>query len=115
MASYTHHRLDVYPVDLYLASNRRAYGHLRRKHKQLVPADSAGLTQIIEDEGVVVIYVDKSLDTVTLLEVVAHEAAHAALFIFELIGQEPVPAHEPFAYLTGWLTKWAWTNLHLEA
>lgn len=118
MASYAQRTLDIYNIDIYLARNKRQWGALRRKFDvSLPPMETAGATVEIAGNGQydLAFYIDVPGhdEPYELINTCAHEAAHGALRIFEHIRQDPQDSHEPFAYLTGWLTQWLWEHCKL--
>jgi hypothetical protein len=54
--------------------------------------------------GVLIIFRNRMYMT---CKTIAHEAVHAAGFMFEQIGQE-IDSEEPVAYLVGWIAEWCW-------
>lgn len=108
MPSYFHRTIDVYGADIYVATDKRQWGALRRKFKELPAAETYGITtQVNDGNGIVlVMFIAKAdlPDRLSRVQVCAHEAAHAAMFLFHEIGEEIVNSSEPFAYLSGWLT-----------
>ena len=114
MASYEHRTLDIYGIDVYFARDKRQWGALRRKYKGLPAVNTAGMTACVETGGIfeLAFYIDVPGhdEPYHLINTCAHEATHGALYIFEHIHQETQDSHEPFAYLTGWLTQWLWEH-----
>ena len=121
MTTYAHHTLDVYGVEMYLATNRRQWSMLRRKLSFLgqVP-ESAGqatfATWVPKANGNTIPYLvcwidptqhDAQLDIVNTC---AHEAAHAAGQILNWVGHSVPGTDEPHAYLVGWLTQWLYEH-----
>lgn len=125
MAGVVTHRLDVYGVDLYLATTKRQYATLRRKHAFLDPANSAGMSSFAVWEPkqgpvqpILVVWLDPDAltgDELEQVEIIAHEATHGAAQILawaghDIRGSDRDGTDEPHAYLTGWLARWLWQN-----
>ena len=119
------HTLDIYGVDLHLATTKREWNKLRKRLTYLegVP-DSAGLTHFATWEPtdrthaipVVTFWIrdEVTSDSLQLIETCAHEAAHAATHILGWVGHDvrgDDGKDEPSAYLAGWLTRWIWVNI----
>ena len=115
-------RIDLYGVEVYLATNRRQFGTLRRKLPFLDPApDYAGSTDFAVfkpkgqglTSGHLVFWVDVENHDSTreLVDTLAHEASHGAGRILGWIGHKVDETDEPSAYLVGWLTGWLWENI----
>lgn len=118
------HTLDVYGVDLHLATTARDWKKLRRRLTYLedVP-DSAGLTHFAvwdpadgsQSVPVATFWIRDALiaDPLQLVETCAHEATHAAAHVLTWAGHDirGDDGHdEPSAYLAGWLTRWIWES-----
>lgn len=119
MASYEHRVIDIYGIDIYLARDKRQWGALKRKFKGLPSVDTSGVTaELVTTDGIfqLAFYIDVAGhdEQYHLINTCAHEAAHGALYIFDHINQETQNSHEPFAYLTGWLTQWIWEHCQLQ-
>jgi hypothetical protein len=54
--------------------------------------------------GVLIVYTRQKYMT---CKTIAHEAVHAAGYMFQHIGQE-IDSNEPFAFLTGWIADCCW-------
>lgn len=118
------HTLDIYGVDLHLATTEREWKNLRRRLSYLdTLPDSAGLTHFAiwepNDGGrstpVVAFWIRGGVagDLLDLVATCAHEATHAASHILTWTGHDirgDRGGDEPMAYLVGWLTQWLWTN-----
>jgi hypothetical protein len=87
MAVRTHH-LDIYGVDVHLATSRRDWSTLRRRFDFLERDDT-----------------DRYL-----VGTCAHEASHAAGRILASIGHTVDETDEPHAYLVEWLARWLWEH-----
>ena len=61
---------------------------------------------------VAVFIADCTDDPDDLVLQVAHEAVHAAGFLYEIIGAEQNGLDEPYAYLVGWLTRKIMSVVH---
>lgn len=124
VVSAARHMLDIYGVELHLATTEREWKRLQKRlaYLQDVP-DSAGLTHFAVWEPangsasipVVSFWIREALtsDPHQLVETCAHEAAHATSHILTWTGHDVRgdDGHdEPSAYLTGWLTRWLWKN-----
>lgn len=119
--AYAHHRLDLYGIDLFLATNRRDWNKLQGFLRFLddVP-ESAGMAEFAvytPESGpprmVGVLWIDmKQHDTESILvNTCAHEATHLATQLNDHIGHRPNSVvDEPTAYLVGWVTEWLWNN-----
>lgn len=117
------HQLDVYDVELHLATNRRDWSTLRRRLPFLDKGapESAGMSQLATwhpkkrglPQPIVVLWVDLAnhLTSSELVDTLAHEASHAAGQILDRVGHEVKGVDEPHAYLVGWLTRWLWDNV----
>ncbi len=116
--------LDIYGVNLHLATTERDWKWLRR-HLPYVKEmpDSAGHSHFAvwepNNDGlplpVLALWIRDELneDPAELIDTCAHEAAHAAGQILSWIGHDfrgDGGVDEPHAYLVGWLTKWLWEN-----
>ena len=112
-----HHTLDIYGVELHLATTKRDWSTLRRKLTFLNKTpESAGLAHFAlwepKPPGIsvphVAFWIDCAAhsDSLELVDTCAHEAAHGANHILEHIGTDIRGSNEPHAYLVGWLTRW---------
>jgi hypothetical protein len=105
-----HTTIDLYGVDVWLVTTVRDFERLC--------SDLSDVPQPHPWECVPEFHVVIALDVASFTEephaalrITAHEATHAAGFIFEYIGEEWKPDSETFAYLVGWLTEWCWGHL----
>ena len=118
------HTLDVYGVELHLATTEPEWRRLRKRVKYLedVP-DSAGLTHFAvwmpNDGGVsipvVAFWIRDAVakNPAELIQTCGHEASHASNYILGWTGHDVRGndgKDEPSAYLTGWLTWWLWEH-----
>ena len=121
-----HHTLDVYAVELHMATNRRDWATLRRRFDFLRQApDAMGSTQSAQwkpkrpgpEPWHVIIWVDTARhdDRLSLIDTCAHEATHAVDSLMQHIGHTPTGSDEPRAYLAGWLTRWLWDGCEWQA
>jgi hypothetical protein len=116
----THHgRLDPYGIELHLATSVKSWRQLRRDLPELTAPKNPGgggatvwtadRRQPI-DVGHCLVFINvksyRRRGGNDLAETCAHEAAHVVLFLFDHINTDPVHAHEPFAYMVGWVTTW---------
>jgi hypothetical protein len=117
-----HHSLDVYGVELHLATTRREWAALRRRYDFMAAKpESAGLVSFAvwtpKGSGRHVphaaVWIDDTFhaDDLDLIDTCAHEASHVANHILDYIGHEIRGTDEPHAYLIGWLTRWLWENV----
>lgn len=120
---YASRALDVFPVDVHLATGPKGWKRLRRTVRFVdkgVP-ESAGLTQFglfVPDRGtprghlVLWVELEGHDDPAELVDTCAHEATHGAGAILDWLGHSVHPAggDEPHAHLVGWLTRWLWTS-----
>lgn len=113
-----HHTLDVYGVELHLATNRREWATLRRRLDFLdkKAPESLGFAQwatwkpngpgkVVPHLVLWVHLADHAGDVIELVDTCAHEAAHGASEILGWTGHNKA-GDEPHAYLVGWLTRW---------
>mgnify|MGYP003336208133 CR=1 FL=1 len=113
------HTLDIYGVELNLATNRRDWATMRRRLTWLAEKPtSAGLCSFAtwhpKGGGATVpmlaLWVDvANHEPIELVETCAHEAAHAAGQMLDYLGHDvrgTGGTDEPHAYLVGWLTRW---------
>lgn len=120
--AYAYHRLDLYGLDLFLATNKRDWNKLQSTLHFLddVP-ESAGLSEFavyVPNDGgahrmVGVLWIDMTQhDTEgNLINTCAHEATHLASQLNDHIGHRPNSVvDEPTAYLVGWVAEWLWNN-----
>lgn len=126
MSAPAFHTLDIYDVELHLASTAGQWKKLR-KHLDFL-AETAPTAQgqatfatWTPREGaatpVVVLWVNATAhhSQPELIDTCAHEATHAAQLILEFIGHQPQGVDEPSAYLIGWLTRWMVRHLKAHA
>ena len=114
------HQLDIYGVELSLATNKRQWSILRRRLSFVSKKapQSVGLSHFACWEPkagipvpVLVFWIDLAAlagDAAALVDTCAHEASHGANQILGWIGHDIRGTDEPHAYLTGWLTRWIW-------
>lgn len=131
MASLHTHLLDIYGARLHLATDKKSWRKMRRLDPEL-PKDassSAGWTMFtvfIPDDGseptpCLFLYVDVAShsSTESLVDTIAHEAAHAAGALLGYAGHGNgrgyVGDDEPHAYLVGWLAAWMWSLCQAHA
>jgi len=57
-----------------------------------------------DNYGVLIVYAKRKNMT---CNIIAHEAVHAAGYMFQHMGQE-IDSEEPFAYLVGWIANCCW-------
>jgi len=120
--SAARHTLDIYGVDLHLATTEREWKKLRKRLAYITEQpDSAGHTHFAiwhPNNGdpatpVVTFWIRPHTDPAELVNTCAHEAVHAASQILTWTGHDirgDEGTDEPHAYLTGWLTHWLWTH-----
>lgn len=120
------HTLDIYGVELHLATTRREWKKLRKRlsflHKD--PA-AVALTQFARWEPIdggrsipiLAFWISPIIsdDERFLVETCAHEASHAASIILtnalhDVRGGDGNGVDEPTAYLTGWIAGWLYEN-----
>lgn len=104
--------LGIYPVKVIVAHGEKQWGRFVKDYPDFEETDEqrehAGAMTVFGpcDEGVMVLgfwFPEEHLNQdQSRGAVMAHEAAHGAANIFELIGEEQ-HAGEPFAYLVGYL------------
>lgn len=113
------HTLDIYGVQLHLATDRRDWAALRRRlpYLQKTP-DSLGISHFATwhpADGAppvphLAIWINAAhLELHDLIDTAAHEAAHGASQILHWTGHDfrgIDGTDEPHAYLVGWLTAW---------
>lgn len=118
------HTLDIYGVDIHLATTEREWKKLRKRLTYLDDTpNAAGFTHFAIWEPsdhtspvpVVAFWIRNELttDPLQLVETCAHEAVHAATHILAWAGHDirgDDGNDEPTAYLAGWLTRWIWDN-----
>ncbi len=116
------HHLDIYDVDLHLATSRRQWASLRRRLTFLDQAapESLGFAHFAvwhprgagraQPVSVFYIPVDKHASIEDLVNTCSHEASHGAGQILDWIGYDITGVSEPHAYLVGWLTTWLWRH-----
>lgn len=118
-SSYATHQLDIYRVTLHVATTRKGWGALRRKYPKQLPAiddDAGGLAAYMGHT--LCFYIGPSDDPADRVDIIAHEASHGAGAILEHRGIPSIQhedgyyptGSEALAYLTGWLTRWLWSN-----
>ena len=123
----SHHRLDIYGVELHLATTRREWATLRRRLDFLDKTPSSnGISCFAVWEpkrgcGVrqphLAFWLDAealTTDMPEFVETMAHEAAHGAGQILHWTGHDfrgENGSDEPHAYLVGWLTRWMWEQV----
>jgi hypothetical protein len=110
------HQLDIYGAWLHVATDRRAWVALRRKINSL-DADPGAMghtslevdTHDRKNTPHVVMYLDMAAtDTqAELVDLIAHEATHAAAGLLDHLGQKPGDS-EALAYLVGFIAAFAW-------
>ncbi|WP_426243715.1 hypothetical protein [Nocardioides sp. LHG3406-4] len=109
-----HHLLDIYGVELHLATTRRDWAGLRRSFDFLdrdTPKESFGHTTYATRRGGerhLIFWIDATRVGGDLVDTCAHEASHGAGRILECVGHRVPGTDEPHAYLVGWLTRWLW-------
>lgn len=109
------HSLAIYGAHLHICTDRRQWATLRRRFKDLTIPDSEGAVYLTFD-GVknrvphLCIYLDRAsvADDKTLVNLVAHEATHAAGALFDHLGEKYDGESEALAYLVGWIAECAW-------
>lgn len=110
------HRLDIYGVDVFLATSRRDWATLRRRFDFLRKEEADnhfGFTVFATMNGgkrYLIFWMDPELDGGHLVDTCAHEASHAAGRILGCIGHTVPDTDEPHAYLVGWLARWLWEH-----
>jgi len=117
--------LDVFGVDLHLATDVRDWGKIRRAWPEKDGLVEWGIGSLAttgacpNDNGVMQIAFRFDMARVglmpdaELISLVAHEAFHAALSIAEHHGIPTTVEHdETTAYLVGWISAWIWHALH---
>ena len=113
--TYIHHRLDIYSIDIYLARTTKEWAQLRRKmpDRELgrVPAEKARTTHLHYDDTIIFWIKSERIDQLNVIADCAHEATHAAGFLYKAMGQKQDARQEPFAYLVGWLTAWLYQHV----
>jgi hypothetical protein len=124
--TYAKHFLDIYDVDLRLATTPKQWRKLAAEGfpiKRRVP-QAAGQTKLAvwkPRKGLhvpcVILWVNLAEHTspAELVNTCAHEATHAAGMILNRIGHEGPSGDEPRAYLTAWLTSWMWERMPARA
>lgn len=115
------HTLDIYGTRMHLAHTPKQWAQLRREINTIPENPQAlALTQSVKeitDRGDELLHLCLWVDiaghdsAVELIQTLAHEAAHAAGFIFEQMESPYDAVNEPYAYLVGWLAAWLWVNL----
>lgn len=116
------HKLDVYGIELALATDAPQWATLARQLTFLdaeTPEDAGQSTFAVwqPDTGPVtphlVIWVaaNSHVSLAGLVDTLAHEASHGAGQILQWIGHEVEGTDEPHAYLVGWLTRWLFDNI----
>lgn len=115
MAKYASHDLAGFGARLHVATTRKQMKSLCRK-LNLVKPNSVGASwlQVDERDGNrvhLVVWIDAPPDILSLVDIVAHEAAHTAATLLDHIGQE-ARGHdsEVLAYLTGWAAARIWES-----
>lgn len=108
-----HHRIEIYGVDVHLATTRRDWATLRRRFDFLdrdTPSEAMGYTVYATrrqgSQRHLVFWVDGTRTGAELVNTIAHEASHGAGRILECIGHTVPATDEPHAYLVGWLSGW---------
>lgn len=112
-------KIDVYGVRLHLATRKKDLDKIRRELTSIDKRahDNAGSTSFIIEhqpggatQTHIVIWINgrshRKSGPAELVNTVAHEAFHAAQFVCERLELER--GGEAQAYLTGWITEWAW-------
>ena len=109
------HTLDIYGVQLHLATNRRQWATLRRRFDFLdtsTPTDCYGHTTYAAKhetgERHLVFWIDPDRPPAEVVDTCAHEAAHGTGRVLASIGHTYDETDEPSAWLTGWLAAWLW-------
>ena len=112
--AFVHHRLDIYGIDIYLARNTSEWAAIRRKVPEYElgprPDERARTTHMIDDDAIIFWLRSEDIDPLNDISDCAHEATHAAGFLFHAMGQKQDARSEPFAYLVGWLTAWLYQH-----
>ncbi len=123
--TYATHKMDVYDVELQLATTPKSWKKARKRFSYLaknIPT-AAGTTHFAvwepADGGVptpvVTFWIRDALngDASELINTCAHEATHAATHILTWMGHHigcDDARDEPTAYLIGWLTAWLYDH-----
>ena len=118
MARPVSHQLDIYGTWLHFAGDHQAWNTLRRRFAPKFTLDAAstlGLGVTIHEihdttnENHLFLYVDTTrLHGKARLEIVAHEATHAATMLLDHIGQKYDGESEALAYLVGFIAAYCW-------
>jgi hypothetical protein len=110
------HQLDVYGAWLHVVTRKKDWRRLRKEINREVPkrVTSFGLacrTHGRDGSTHLLVFIDvKKVGDAGLVELCAHEAAHAAVMLFDQIGERVTWKSEPYAYLCGWLTSFIWQH-----
>jgi hypothetical protein len=113
-----HHVLDIYGAHLHLATTRREWSGLRRRIDSLPELHGIGMTSrdITDDGGIhLSVFLDMNLladNPGAQVEIISHEATHAAGMLLDEIGQEYNGQSEALAYLVGFIAAWLWTGVN---
>ena len=114
MAKLRHHQLDIYGVWLHSATTHKSWRKLRKDLASLPEIEDGALgttSRDLTDDGAVHIsvFIDAARlvdNPQGLVEILAHEAAHAAGMLLDHIGQEYDGESEALAYLVGFIAAW---------
>lgn len=107
------HLLDVYDCWLHVAVTEQDWAKLAKRY-DLTDLDSMGACVLFTDASKanqphVAIYVDSATMGTKRVDLIAHEATHAAAQILDHIEQR-ADRHdsEALAYLVGFIARWLW-------
>lgn len=106
-------KLDIYPVTIGIMTNEQEYVKFTAQNKVLLDlpperegAPPAATTTYLPAQYLIVVWLDTDIeDALTRVMIAAHEAAHVADYIFDLIGESTDDVDEPYAYLVGYVTR----------
>lgn len=108
-------QLDIYGVWLHITTDRKGWTRLCKRIDSLdkEPIGLGYTSRDVEDDGNIHIsmYIDAAKHVGNpqgLVEILAHEAAHAAGMLLDFLGQEYDGQSEAFAYLVGFIAATAW-------
>lgn len=114
------HQLDIYGAWIHCATTPKQWRALRRRlpslDKKPNAQGSVSLTLHETDSGRVIphltIWLDLNAaeDGADLVDLVAHEATHAAGSLLDHVGQAYDGSSEALAYLVGFIAAWLWTS-----
>ena len=110
--AYTEYPLDLYGTNLRVSTQPEAWPSMLEGLEVIEEAkeihEAIGQTFGARNgtEYTIAVYVsDVFDDPIDQALVVAHEATHAAGFLYDFLGADQNGLDEPFAYLVGWMTQ----------